>query len=83
MKEGLLPKGNEMSSNAYREMLEKLPQLTRREKLKLIEEIFTGLQREIEKPPFRDIMEYKGFAKEAWESVDAQEYVDEERNSWD
>jgi hypothetical protein len=29
------------------------------------------------------ILELKGLGKETWESVDAQEYVDRERDSWD
>jgi hypothetical protein len=28
-------------------------------------------------------MEFKGFAKEIWQGVDVEKYIDEERNSWD
>ena len=32
--------------------------------------------------PRRSIMESEGLGKEIWEGVDAQEYVDRERDSW-
>ncbi|HEY4386074.1 MAG TPA: hypothetical protein VGN34_16580 [Ktedonobacteraceae bacterium] len=82
MEEELLIRGNAMSSDAYREVLEKLQQLTRKEKLKLIEEIVTGLRQEIEEPPLHDIMEYEGFAKAVWEGIDVAKYLNEERDSW-
>ena len=31
----------------------------------------------------RSILELQGLGKEIWEGIDAQEYIDEERNSWD
>ena len=31
----------------------------------------------------QNITELKGLGKEIWEDVDAQEYVDRERNSWE
>ena len=33
-------------------------------------------------PPQRSIFELKGLGKEAWQGIDAQEYVDRERDSW-
>ena len=36
-----------------------------------------------EKRPRHRITELKGLGKEIWEGIDAQEYVDRERDSWD
>jgi hypothetical protein len=78
-------KGEGMSSYAYQEILEKVLQLPSEEKLKLIEAILADLRRthEIGKEPPRNIMDYEGFAKDLWKGIDVQEYLNEERNSWD
>ena len=72
-----------MSSYAYQEILEKVLQLPSEEKLKLIEAILADLRVKEDSIKLHSIMEFEGLGKEIWEGIDAQDYVNEERNSWD
>jgi hypothetical protein len=33
--------------------------------------------------PLHDITELRGLGKEVWQNIDAQDYVDSERDAWD
>lgn len=47
------------------------------------EELSVGRERGIDVPePQHSIMELEGLGKEIWQGVDAQEYVNRERASW-
>ena len=48
--------------------------------LKLLEELAIMVRSNLKKK--RSILELEGLGKEIWESIDAQEYVDRERDSW-
>ncbi|MEJ1935692.1 hypothetical protein WDZ92_36330, partial [Nostoc sp. NIES-2111] len=58
--------------------------LTPEEQIRLIEDL-SGLIRQQEamiSKPKRSILELRGLGKEIWNGVDAQEYVNQERDSW-
>ena len=58
--------------------------LTPDEQMQLIEELF-GLIRQrvtLTPKPKRSILELRGLGKEIWNGIDAQEYVNQERDSW-
>jgi hypothetical protein len=69
-------------TDAYEHTLRTAESLTRAERLRLISELAEHLR--IQEIPDRriSILELQGLGKEIWQGVDAQEYVDGERASW-
>lgn len=67
----------------YHEIIKQVQQMTTTEQLQLLEEV-AGLVRHksLEKPK-RNILELEGLGKEIWQGTEAQEYVNQERDSWD
>jgi hypothetical protein len=65
----------------YREIRQQVENLTPDEQLRLLEELAAIARRRITPKPKRSIMELEGLGKEIWQSADAQEYVDQERDS--
>ena len=72
-----------MSTDEYRTVLDQALSLTPEEQLKLIEDIITVVRRQVRARHQHNIMEFRGMGKEAWEGVDVEKYIDEERNSWE
>jgi len=48
----------------------------------LLEELKAQIAKEAPSEPKHSIMEFYGLGKEIWEGIDAQEYVNRERASW-
>jgi hypothetical protein len=48
----------------------------------LLEELASIVHRHEAPKPKRSIMELQGLGKEIWQGIDVQEYVDQERDSW-
>jgi hypothetical protein len=57
--------------------------LSPEEQLRLIEELKSHTCESAASEPQHSIMELCGLGKEIWEGIDAQEYVRNERASWD
>jgi len=71
-----------MATQSYQQALEIAASLTQAERLRLIREL-TGLPgSSAADEPAHSIMELCGLGKEIWSDVDAQEYVRQERMSW-
>ena len=66
---------------SHSELLAIIQSLDTDEQLKLLEEVAMIVRNKV-KAKKHSILELKGLGKEIWESVDAQEYVDRERDSW-
>jgi hypothetical protein len=66
----------------YQEICQQVENLTPDEQLRLLEELASLVRRRVTPKPKRSIMELEGLGKEIWQGVDAQEYVDQERDSW-
>lgn len=66
---------------SHSELLTIIQNLDTDEQLKLLEELAIIVRSKVKKKK-RSILELEGLGKEIWESVDAQEYVDRERDSW-
>ena len=66
----------------HSELLAIIQNLDTDEQLKLVEELVIMVRNKV-KTKKHSILELKGLGKEMWESVDAQEYVNRERDSWD
>lgn len=66
---------------SHRELLELIQNLDTDEQLRLMEEMAVIIRTKV-KTKKHSILELKGLGKEIWKSVDAQEYVNRERDSW-
>ena len=66
----------------YQEIRRQVENLTPDEQLRLLAELAAMVRRRMLVRPKRSIMELEGLGKETWQGLDAQEYVDQERASW-
>ncbi len=73
-----------MSTNAYNEVLNHASQLPTDELLLLLQELAALIRQQItiKEEPLHSFLELEGLGKEVWEGIDAQEYVNQERDSW-
>jgi len=71
-----------MSTIAYDQVLDQARRLAPDDQLRLLGELAALLQRQITHRKRRSILELEGLGKEIWQGMDAQEYVDRERASW-
>jgi hypothetical protein len=72
-----------MSTSAYHEVLRRARRLTSTDQLRLLEELASNLRRQGTAQRRRSILDLQGLGKEIWRDIDAQEYINRERNSWD
>ncbi|MCP6759598.1 MAG: hypothetical protein NHB32_12700 [Fischerella sp. CENA71] len=66
----------------YQDIRRQVENLTPDEQLRLLEELAAMVRHRIIIKPKRSIMELEGLGKETWQGLDAQEYVNQERASW-
>ncbi len=68
----------------YQEVLLQAQSLTPEEQIRLIEDLSSLIHQQMTMipKPKRSILELRGLGKEIWNGVDAQEYVNQERDSW-
>jgi len=67
---------------AYENILRSVESLSRTDQLRLISELADYLRKHTEPEAPTSILELQGLGKEIWQGIDAQEYVDHERASW-
>ncbi|MEA5564813.1 hypothetical protein [Anabaena sp. UHCC 0399] len=70
--------------SSYQEVLQQAQTLTPEEQIRLIKDLSSLIRQQVTmiSKPKRSILELRGLGKEIWNAVDAQEYVNQERNSW-
>lgn len=66
----------------YQDIRRQVETLTANEQLRLLEELAAIVRRRMGVKPKRSILELEGLGKEVWKGLDAQEYVNQERASW-
>jgi hypothetical protein len=66
----------------YEQILRDVESLSRAEQLRLISELAENLRAEAPPEPRTSILDLQGLGKEIWQGIDAQDYVDRERSSW-
>lgn len=71
-----------MSTTAYYEVLSRIQRLSPADQLRLLEELAALVRRQVTSRAQRSILELQGLGKEIWQDIDAQEYIDRERASW-
>ncbi len=73
-----------MSAYAYHNILNQLEQLTPEEQRQLLQDIASIVQRhQVTDKPQRSILEFEGLGKEIWEGIDVDQYIENERKSWE
>lgn len=73
------------TSSHYDEIIDHFGQLNTADQFQILEDLMALLHKRVmaQPPqPRRSIMELRGLGKEIWEGIDAQEYVNQERASW-
>ena len=73
-----------MSTSNYEEVLNYARQLSPDEQLRLLEELAAHVRQQITitEQPLHSFLELEGLGQEIWQGIDAQEYINQERNSW-
>jgi hypothetical protein len=66
----------------YEDILRHVESLSSAEQLRLISDLAEHLRTHGEPKPRTSILDLQGLGKEIWKGIDAQEYVDRERASW-
>ncbi len=66
----------------YQDIIHQVGTLTTNEQLRLLEDLAAIIRTRMSLSTQRSIMELEGFGKEAWQKIDAQEYINQERDSW-
>ena len=67
----------------YHEIIKQVEHLTTIEQLRLLEEIVGLVRHKTLEKPKRNIFELEGLGKEIWQGIEAQDYVNQQRDSWD
>ncbi len=71
-----------VSTMLYRDVLDRAQELAPAEQLRLLEELARHLRTLGTRERPQSVLELEGLGKEIWSGIDAQEYVDRERSSW-
>lgn len=72
-----------MNSLNTERIYKEISQLTDNEKIALLSKLMLEISVNIKKEQKSNIYDLKGVGKEIWEGIDAQEYVNNERESWE
>ncbi len=70
--------------STYHEVRRLAESLTPDEQMRLIEDLSKFIRQRVTlaPKPKRSLLELEGLGKEIWNGIDAQEYVNQERDSW-
>ena len=71
-----------MSTTDYYEVLERVQRLTSAEQLRLLKDVASLVHHNVLPQPRRSVLDLQGLGIELWSDLDAQEYVDKERATW-
>ena len=71
-----------MATTTYQQVLSLTQQLSAKEQFQLLRDLTQFLESHSIQASKRSIMELEGLGQEIWIGVDAQEYVDAERDAW-
>lgn len=67
----------------YEEVLNQARKLSLVEQARLVEALSKLVRARIQAWPKHNVMEFEGVAKDFWKGIDVEQYIEEERNSWD
>ncbi len=66
----------------YQNVLIQAKQLSPGEQLQLLESLAIWVRQELKPAVEKNILDLQGLGKEIWTGLDAQAYINEERDSW-
>lgn len=66
----------------YQEVRRQIESLTLDEQMQLMQELASIVSHRTPEKSKRNLMELEGLGQDIWQGIDAQEYVDIERQSW-
>jgi hypothetical protein len=72
-----------MPTYPYHELLKQAQHLSADEQFQLLEDLLTTIRQRTVTKSFHSILELEGLGKEIWECIDVDQYLQQERNSWD
>ncbi len=72
-----------MTMATYEQILRLTKGLNLPEQLQLLEALTRMVRHQVEKTESHNIMDLEGLGAEIWQGIDAQDYVNQERASWD
>jgi hypothetical protein len=76
-----------MSTHAYHEVLNQVinqvEHLAPEDQTRLLEDLEAIIRRKIKTRPEHTFSELEGLGAEVWKGIDAQEYVNQERDAWE
>lgn len=72
-----------MSLQEIKDMIPALSHDERKELLALLMDTFAGPEAQAPASKKRSLRELRGLGKEIWQGIDAQEYIDQQRDEWD
>ncbi len=77
-----------MSTSTYEEVLNyvvnRVQQLSPEDQERLLDDLAAIIRQQLAaRPRKHNVMEFRGMAKKFWEGVDVEQYIEEERNSWE
>jgi len=67
---------------SHEKLLDEVEKLNQSEQLRLLEKIAVLIRRRTTARPRHSILELHGLGKSIWKDIDAQQYIDKERKSW-
>ncbi len=71
-----------MPTYIYDEILEQVQLLAPDDQLRLLEDLAAIVRQRLTGEPLHSILELEGLGQEVWNGIDAQEYVNQERDAW-
>lgn len=72
-----------MTTHTYHHVLDQVQNLPLEDQQRLLEDLEAIIQLRLAAKPKHSILELRGLGKEIWEGIDVEQYLNEERNSWD
>lgn len=72
-----------MSTYPYQKVLNQVQHLSPDEQIQLLEDLVAMIRQRTVTKPLHSILELEGLGKEIWESIDVDQYLQQERESWD
>jgi hypothetical protein len=67
----------------YQEVLRQVQHLSLDEQNRLLEDLVAMIKQRTSIKPLHSILELEGLGKEIWEHIDVDQYLQQERDSWD
>ena len=71
------------STYPYQEVLKQVQHLSLAEQNQLLEDLVSMIRQRTSTKPLHSIVELEGLGKEVWENIDVDQYLQQERDSWD